>query len=30
MMIFFLVGIALFVALTIYGIATLNQDMEGY
>lgn len=30
MMIFALVGMALLVALTIYGIATLNRDMEGY
>lgn len=30
MMIFALVGVALLVALTIYGIATLNRDMEGY
>ena len=30
MMIFSLVGMALFVALTIYGIATFNLDMEGY
>ena len=30
MMIFASVGIALLVALTVYGIATLNRDMEGY
>lgn len=30
MIIFTFVGMALFVALTIYGISTLNQDMEGY
>lgn len=30
MITFALVGVALLVALTIYGIATLNRDMEGY
>lgn len=30
MMIFSLVGIALLVALTVYGIATFHLDMEGY
>ena len=30
MMIFVFVGLVILVALTIYGIATLNKDMDGY